>query len=544
MGIIKLSIVIVTYNRRNDLEECLNSLLNLSEPPSEIIVVDSNSNDGTHELVKRYPVEFVNIMERSMVKARNVGLQHAKGDVVAYIDDDVVVSKEWAKYILKPYENETVGGVGGRVVPSGHQETTISLPEKYRAIGKLFDNGFILNNYDIPTQNPTEVDTLIGCNMSFRRELLLKIGGFDENFMGSCFRDDTDVSTRVKKLKYRLIYHPKAVVWHKYKGKAVDRKWFYWYAYNHFYFCFKNLQPVSPWKFVRLLRGAFLPPLTYVRKANIKFRPDPSAFFYVVLGILDAGRTYKTSFHEANAHHSEKDEHSSDEHTQKWYFERWHEYQKKKDAIQWLYHDVLKWGAEKSGLNLLDGKNNVAVDVGSAHGYVAALLNKLGYTAYGCDLLKFYLTTYAKHMTSNLLVCDAQMLPFSENKIDLITAFEVLEHLPNYNEFLSRCYNSLKEGGALLITTPNAALKGLNLKFWRDYALGSLVLDNHNIDGHSHEFSSTMELKKNLERVGFSKVAVETWWFAPVPPTLFERYFVGKLPMYMIPHFRCVAVKA
>jgi GT2 family glycosyltransferase len=292
----KLSAVIVTYNRCNDLEECLNSLLNLNEPPSEIIVVDSNSNDGTHELVKRYSLKFVNIKERSMVKARNTGLQHATGEIIAYVDDDVVVSKDWAKYILKPYEYKNVGGVGGRVIPIGYQEKTVNLPEKYRAIGKVFDNGFILNNYDIPTQHPIEVDTLIGCNMSFRRELLLKIGGFDENFMGSCFRDDTDISIRVKKLKYHLIYHPKAWVWHKYKGKTVDRKWFYWYSYNHFYFCFKNFQPVNAGKFISLLRGAFLPPLPYVRKANIKLRPDPLAIFYVVLGILQANRTYKNEF--------------------------------------------------------------------------------------------------------------------------------------------------------------------------------------------------------------------------------------------------------
>jgi 2-polyprenyl-3-methyl-5-hydroxy-6-metoxy-1,4-benzoquinol methylase len=240
---------------------------------------------------------------------------------------------------------------------------------------------------------------------------------------------------------------------------------------------------------------------------------------------------------------SEKVEHSINEHTSKWYFENWHEYQKKKDAIQRLYFDVLKWGATKSGLNLLNGKNNLAIDIGSAHGYVAALLTKLDYTAYGCDLLKSYIISYARQMTNNLLVCDAQMLPFRKNEIDLITAFEVLEHLPNYNEFLRRCYNSLKEGGVLLITTPNAALKGLDLKFWRDYTLGSLVLDTHNIEGHSHEFSSRMELKEKLELTGFSKVVVETWWFAPVPPTLFDRYFVGKLPLFMIPHFRCAAVK-
>lgn len=241
---------------------------------------------------------------------------------------------------------------------------------------------------------------------------------------------------------------------------------------------------------------------------------------------------------------SERGKLSTNVYTQKWYFEKWHEYQKKKNAIQRLYYDVLKWGAAKLDLKLLNGKNQVAIDVGSAHGYVAALLNKLGYTAYGCDLSKFYIMSYARYITNNLLVCDAQMLPFRQAKIDLITAFEVLEHLPKYNEFLRGCYNSLKEGGILLVTTPHATLKGLDLKFWRDYALGSLLFNTHNIEGHSHEFCSRMELKEKLEHTGFSKVVIETWWFAPIPPTLFKRYFVGKLPLFMIPHFRCAAMKA
>ena len=77
--------------------------------------------------------------------------------------------------------------------------------------------------------------------------------------------------------------------------------------------------------------------------------------------------------------------------TQKWYFEKWHEYDKKKVAIQRLYFDVLRWGMERSNFDVLKGKGKVAVDVGSAHGYVVDLLSKLGYFACGCELSKFYI---------------------------------------------------------------------------------------------------------------------------------------------------------
>ena len=234
---------------------------------------------------------------------------------------------------------------------------------------------------------------------------------------------------------------------------------------------------------------------------------------------------------------------STEGHTQKWYFEKWHEYQKKKDAIQRLYKDVIKWGIQRSGVQLLEGHNRIAVDVGSAHGYVVSLLNSLGYTACGCELSKFYVKTYAKKNAENFVVCDAQRLPFIKKGVDIITAFELVEHLPKYHQFFDQCYDSLKEGGALLMTTPNSTLRPMNLKFWRDYALGTLLLNNHNIDGHFHEFSSSSELKTKLGLQRFKRVIVETWWFAPVPPTLFDRYFVGQLPLFMIPHFRCIALK-
>lgn len=197
----------------------------------------------------------------------------------------------------------------------------------------------------------------------------------------------------------------------------------------------------------------------------------------------------------------------------------------------------------KSNLDLLKGKGQIAVDIGSAHGYVVDLLSKLGYFACGCELSKFYIRSYAKNNADNVLECDAQILPFERETIDVITAFELIEHLPKFSQFLGECYEALKEGGSLVMTTPQSTFKALNLKFWRDYAVGSLVLDSHNIDGHSHEFESSAELKSELVRKGFKKIVAETWWFAPVSPTLFNRYFVGRLPLFVIPHLRCIAIK-
>ena len=282
-----LSVIVVTYNRCEDLKDSLDGIFSLDELPYEVIVVDSNSTDNTCKIIKNYPLKFIKITERSMVKARNIGWQTAKGDIIAFIDDDAIVSKQWSKHILEPYNNKNVGGVVGRVISSRNSEI-VYVPKTNNAIGKVFNNGLVLGNFDLQTKNPIEVDTLIGCNMSFRKNLLLKVGGFDENFRGNCFRDDTDISIRIKNLNYKLIFNPKALVLHKYKGKNMASRWFYWTVYNHTYFYLKNFRPMTPRKVINFLITTFLPPSDYMKKTKIKIKPTFSSFVYVVLGLINA----------------------------------------------------------------------------------------------------------------------------------------------------------------------------------------------------------------------------------------------------------------
>ena len=162
--------------------------------------------------------------------------------------------------------------------------------EKCKAVGKVFANGFILGNFDLKQEKPIEVDTVIGCNMSFRKRLLEKAGGFDERFRGNCFREDTDISLRIRRLNYKLIFHPKAVAIHKFKGGIVSRKWFYWTVYNHTYFFLKNFKPISAKDFFEFVVVTLRPPAEYkekTKKQEIRNKPI-SYFAYVFLGLINA----------------------------------------------------------------------------------------------------------------------------------------------------------------------------------------------------------------------------------------------------------------
>jgi len=287
----KVSVVIVTYNRCEDLKECLRSIFDLRARPYEVIVVDSSSMDATERLKDCFPIKFVSTGERDRQLARNLGISMASGNVVAFLDDDVVVCREWLTEIAKSYVNESIGGVGGRAIPYATSKFYVK-PHRHD-IGKVFSYGLVIGNFDIPSESLVEVDSFIGCNMSFRRELLLKVGGFDKNYKGTGYRDDTDLCIRISRLGYKLLYNSKALVWHKFMGKHVGRKWSYWYVRNHVYFYFKNLFIQYRLGFPMFLYYMFMPPRDYILKSGVKVKIEPILILNVLTGLFDGYKMWQ-----------------------------------------------------------------------------------------------------------------------------------------------------------------------------------------------------------------------------------------------------------
>lgn len=302
---LNLSVVIATYNRCEDLRECLDSLFDMGEKPYEVIVIDSCSMDGTKEVKDSYPIEFFSIHERSRQKARNVGISVARGDVIAFLDDDVVVNNGWSKSLIDPYEDETVGAVGGRVIPYGNPSRKYSSVNK-EVVGKVSNDGLVLGNFNTPLQSCIEVDCLMGCNMSVRKKILQRIGGFDENLKGTCYRDDTDCCLGVKRIGYKVLYQPKAVVWHKFKGKNIDRKWIYWYVRNHTYFYLKNIFHKARAKLPLFFLRTLFPPRAYVLKSGIKVKPELRVILSTLKGFVDGAKAWKKSNRNQIPHLSER----------------------------------------------------------------------------------------------------------------------------------------------------------------------------------------------------------------------------------------------
>ena len=289
---IKMSVIIPTKNRREHLRECLQSLFEASLRPDEVIVLDICSTDGTKETAKQFAVTLLEVNESNRQREKNIALLKTKGDIVVFLDDDVIIDKLALKHLMKAY-SAGVGGVGGRVLP--HQmPKDYWMPACESIVGKIRRDGVVIGNFDVPLKKPIEVDCLQGCFMSFRRKALLEAGGFDESY-GSGFRgDDTDVSFAVKQLGYKIVYEPKAIVWHKALGKNsyTHEEWVYSYVRGCTYFYFKNIfsktKRYLPWFFFRL----FFPPKDYVVKSGISIQFTISSPLNILRGMIDGIAPY------------------------------------------------------------------------------------------------------------------------------------------------------------------------------------------------------------------------------------------------------------
>ncbi len=210
-----VSIIIITRNRPFLLRHCIRRVLAQDYPHKEIIVVDSSTNDESEEVVAQYSeVKRVRLrgQHNNMPQARNEGIAASSGDIIAFIDDDSMVYPEWLLSLVEAYRDETVGAAGGRIVrrPEPYCDQISGTPNL-----SITPSGIVIaQNVDLVSTAQIEVDHLIGCNMSFRREVLEQVGGFDPNYTLTNLREETDLCVRVKKAGWRIVFVPSIKVIH------------------------------------------------------------------------------------------------------------------------------------------------------------------------------------------------------------------------------------------------------------------------------------------------------------------------------------------
>jgi GT2 family glycosyltransferase len=223
----RVSVVVCCHNEERHLVTCLEGLEELVYPDYEVIVVDDGSTDRTAAIAEQFDVRLVSTENRGLAAARNLGLELATGEIVAYVDGDAWPDPHWLTYLVAAFQDSDHVGIGGPNLP----------PPNAGPVEQC-----VANAPGGPTHvlvSDAEAEHIPGCNMAFRKEALEAIGGFDTQFRAA--GDDVDICWQLQGRGWTLGFDPAAVVWHRRRhtvrgfwrqqigyGKAealLERKW-------------------------------------------------------------------------------------------------------------------------------------------------------------------------------------------------------------------------------------------------------------------------------------------------------------------------------
>jgi glycosyltransferase involved in cell wall biosynthesis len=199
------------------------------------LVVDNNSTDGTREVIETFAqsvsfsVRYVWEKRQGRSAALNAGIAAAKGDIIAFTDDDVLLHNDWLKSLKSTFDRFDCAAVAGRVVPSwNHPKPDWLKMEEQQAVVN-FELGDEFKQIHFPP---------LGANSAFRKQVFASHGLFrlDLGVRGSKHTitcDDTEFGNRLIRAGEKIVYDPRAIVYHPVAAERTTKKYFLtWYYYN------------------------------------------------------------------------------------------------------------------------------------------------------------------------------------------------------------------------------------------------------------------------------------------------------------------------
>jgi glycosyltransferase involved in cell wall biosynthesis/predicted O-methyltransferase YrrM len=217
---IDVTVVVPTYQRQEHVFGALRSLVvQKTDFDFEILVLDNDCDPKLKADVLDFsgetsiPVRYIPVREIGLHNGRNLGAVEGLGEIIVYIDDDVITPPGWLAAICQPFEDSAVGGVGGKVLPQWEtppSDWVKSLPPSYFSLLNLGEISREMSNKENP----------YGCNMAFRRDLILSLEGFPPDGVGGGWIEwrrgdgETGFSQKVRQDGYKLMYQADAWLYH------------------------------------------------------------------------------------------------------------------------------------------------------------------------------------------------------------------------------------------------------------------------------------------------------------------------------------------
>ena len=234
-----VSVVVITRNRSASLKRALQALACLDYPSYEIIVVDNASTDDTAQIAAAFSVRYLySPSNNGISRCRKEGVDAARGEIIAFCDDDCVPSSPWLRHLVRRlWHEKDLGLVGGQVINVGFKGE-----QCYKGRTKLRRNGKLSF-----AAKPEDAEFFGNMNLAFRREVIRAIGGYDPFFN---VMEEIDLATRMRRNGFRVDYEPAAILEHYNTGIFYKKRHlFFGRQLVRLYFYLKHYQPntIAEW---------------------------------------------------------------------------------------------------------------------------------------------------------------------------------------------------------------------------------------------------------------------------------------------------------
>lgn len=258
-----ISIIICTYNRAQILEKTLASYSSLK--PSdifqvELLIVDNNSNDNTAQIIntfiKQHPeTRYIFEPNPGLSHARNTGIKESKGNIIAFIDDDVYLDPDWVTEVLHIFQDHPEAScMGGKSIPQFEIERPEWLTDQL-----LIPYGSTNSGDNIKTMLYPEHP--FGLNMAFKREVFTQVGMFNPSLgrkkKNLLSNEESELFWRINQAGLNVIYAPKALLYHRIPAERTCKEWvlsrYYWQGISSIVF----EQLIAPRSRLALLHESF-----------------------------------------------------------------------------------------------------------------------------------------------------------------------------------------------------------------------------------------------------------------------------------------------
>ena len=199
---LKVSVIVPAYNAAGSIGQCLESLLSQSYPKDlyDVIVVDDGSTDETGVIVRQYPVVYLHQTNQGPAKARNKGAEKAQGEIVLFTDSDCIATPDWIEEMVAPFADPEVIAVKGAYLTKQS-----SLVARFAQLE--FDERFEM------LKKVESIDMVDTYSAGIRKEIFDRLHGFDTSFP-TANNEDTELSYRMVALQKKMVFNPRAIVYH------------------------------------------------------------------------------------------------------------------------------------------------------------------------------------------------------------------------------------------------------------------------------------------------------------------------------------------